>query len=355
MEQLIGVIGVVLVFGAIIAVHEFGHFIFAKMSKMGVHEFSLGFGPALWKREYHGTLYALRCIPLGGYVRIAGMEPGEDAYQADGFETKSFLAKFSTLLAGVFMNFALALIVLIIMGLSVGFPITRIGEVLDKSPAQYAGLQRGDVLVRVGGTRDPAPDETSDTISNSKHSVLLVIERQGNRIPIRLTPVRFPGDNALHIGITIEPAFQKTPPGQAITRGVASVYSSTSKMLGGLWLLITGHISFSSGQVMGPPGIIHIIDLVSQQALRSKIHMAKFLLLFALISMNVGLINLLPFPALDGSRLLFLVVEKIIRRPFNKQIEAIVHTVGLALLLGFIVYISILDIIHWIHPLKGAH
>lgn len=355
MEYTVGAIGVLIVFGAIIAVHEFGHFIFAKWSKMGVHEFSLGFGPALWQREYRGTLYALRCIPLGGYVRIVGMEPGEDAFQADGFETKPFYAKFATLLAGVFMNFVLALIVMIIMGLSVGFPTTRVGGVQEKSPAAQMGLQPGDVLVQVGKTRNPSPEETEITIQKTTPPLALVIERQGKRLPLRITPVMFPGEHILRIGIQLEPSFQKAPPVEAISRGMISVYQNTSEMLYGLWMLITGHISLRSGAVMGPPEIIHLIDTVAQKALRSKENMARFLLLFALISLNVGIINLLPFPALDGSRLLFLLIEKIIRRPFNKEVEAVVHMVGLALLLGFIGFISVREILHMILPLKGHH
>ena len=357
MEHLVGALGVIIIFGAIIAFHEFGHFIAAKWSKMGVHEFSLGFGPALWQHEYRGTLYALRIIPLGGYVRIAGMEPGEDAYQADGFETKPFYAKFATLIAGVLMNFVLALIIFIIMGMAIGYPSnrTRIAEVTPNSPARVAGIRAGDLVTRVNDKQNPNSNEAFELIHNSKPPVHLVVERAGKMYPVTVTPAMLPGSDHPIIGVMLEPTYKTVPPGESITRGITSVYQNTKMMLYGLWMLFSGKISLGSGEVMGPIGIIHFTGQVAQKALSSKEAMADFLMLFALISMNVGVVNLLPFPALDGSRLLFLSIEKISRRSFNKEKEAMVHMVGMAILLTFIAFISVIDILHWIHPPKGLH
>ena len=167
-----GVLGALLVFGAIIFFHELGHFIVAKISGMTVFEFSLGFGPALVSKTYHDTLYALRIFPLGGYVRIAGMEPDEDPDVPNGFNSKSFPAKFCTILAGVVMNGVLALLIFIVMGMAIGSPQpgnkTLVAGVELNSPAAKAGVKEEDIILAVNGVANPTTTVPSTSSTPSE-------------------------------------------------------------------------------------------------------------------------------------------------------------------------------------------
>jgi regulator of sigma E protease len=347
MENLIGTLGTLLVFGAIIVFHEFGHFIVAKRSGMLVHEFSVGFGPALFAKQVGPTLYALRLIPLGGYVRIAGMEPGEDENTPGGFNTRPFAARFATILAGATMNFVLAAVVLIILGLAVGFPTERtvINGVIPNSPAAQAGIQKGDVIVEIEGTRNPNSGQVAQLIQESPPPVDLVVQRDGREVAFTLTPRRLSQTQRPVIGVemaTISSDFHRLSPVASVKKGVVQVADFTWKTVQGLAMLFTGRASMD--QVMGPVGIVSTTHAVAKTALLSAESMYRFLMLFAIISLNIGVVNLLPIPALDGSRLLFLIAEGIRGKPFDRQKEAIVHMVGMVLLLGMIVLITIREV-----------
>jgi regulator of sigma E protease len=345
------------VFGAIIVVHEFGHFIVAKMSGMLVPEFSIGFGPALWKRQIGETLYALRIIPLGGYVRIAGMEPGEDegketpqeAEEIRSYNTKPFYAKFLTIFAGAAMNFVLAFFIFIAIGLSTGYPVGSVfvRKVMPGSAAADAGLQPRDRIVRIGNTYPVQSNEVALEVILARPGtpIAMVVDRGGREHTLQVTPRTLPGVKGPKIGVEMENVsrgFERLGFERSIARGTSEVVGQTRMMLISLGMLFTGRVGFDG--VMGPPAIIGMTNQLATQAQETSDGRYGLLMWWALISMNIGLINLLPLPALDGSRLVIIVIEKLRGKPFNRHKEALVHLVGLVLLFSLIAFISVKEI-----------
>jgi len=360
----LGVLGAIIVFGAIIFFHELGHFIIAKLSRMAVYEFSMGFGPALFSREYKDTLYAIRIIPLGGYVRIAGMEPDEDPDVENGFNSKPFVAKFGTILAGVMMNFILALLLFVIIGAGIGYrqpgAKTLIGGLMPNAPAAQAGLKPGDAIVAVDGIRNPSVEKASELIRNGQVPAQLVIERDGKEIPftVKQYKIDYPErDGAIFyrivkkngIGIVLSTdsgPVKRLGIGESVVHGFTSVIAMIVDAFRQVMSMITGRIPFR--MISGPPGIIIAAYSVSKDAFSSLQMFAGLLGFIAFISVFVGFFNLLPIPALDGSRLFFLVVDAVCSlfgRRIDPKKEAMVHMVGLVVLLGFIVIVSVFDVI----------
>ena len=364
MEQLAGVIGTLIIFGLIISLHEFGHYMVAKMSGMAVQEYSLGFGPALWSRELRGTLYALRIIPLGGYVRIAGMEVGDEDHP-NGYDKKPWGAKFLTIVAGAAMNFVLAFIVLIVLGMAVGYPIPHgpalVGGVQPNSPAAKAGLEPGDRFLTINGTNVADTEQAFSLIhNNSKASAIaFTIEHQGTRRTLTIPTTELQTaelDNHLRfhlstyqgIGVAITTPLQKIGAWESVKQGVLNVYDKTVMVLASLISLFAGSVPVSG--MAGPPRIINMSYDVSRHAINSAEGMAQFLMLIAFLSINIGFVNLLPIPALDGGHLLVLCIEGIRRKPFDRQKEAMVHMIGMLVLLGLILLISLNDVWQMMHP-----
>ncbi|OPZ85168.1 MAG: Metalloprotease MmpA [bacterium ADurb.Bin429] len=349
MDQLTGYLGIIIVFGTIIAIHEFGHFIVAKLSGMTVHEFAIGFGPALISRVRNGTRYSLRLLPLGGFVRIAGMEPGEEN-EPNGFYTKPFFAKFATILAGVTMNFILALLVFIIMGVAIGRstgkPVVR--DVTPGTPAAQVGMQARDRIIEVAGVKDPSRDEAIRLIQEKTPPISVVVLRGDQRLTYNLTPVTIEGQAGKKIGVVLGTTYKKIGVGESIKNGFVDTYAATRAMIIGLGMLVTGQLPEGSGNVTGFVGIGRLIHDAASSALLSPENMSWFLFIFALISLNIAIVNLLPIPALDGSHLVILILERLRGKEFDPQKKAMVHLVGMVLLLALMVIIIGQDIINWV-------
>lgn len=371
MEHLIGVLGIFVILGSIVFVHEFGHFFIAKLSKMTVHEFSLGFGPPLLTTKRHGTQYSLRAFPLGGYVRIAGMEPGEEN-EPNGFYSKGFIAKFATILAGATMNVVLALIVFIIIGLAVGYPTPAkravIQEVVPGAPAAKAHLQPGDILVEINGVKNPGTEAAPDLIDGSKGPVQLVVERQGRRFPVRIAPVaqQFPVLKGIElelvtrrvIGVEIHWPLMRQTPALSIANGAKSLSHTLRFAVANIRYIISGKAKLN--QIGGPVMVMRASYEVSKGALSSREKFADFLERLALFSVLIGFFNVLPIPALDGGHLMTIVTEAIYTRftkkTFDRNKVALVHAVGLIILFGFIILVTTNDLSTWItgKPLFGG-
>lgn len=350
-SPLIGYIGILIVFGTIIVIHELGHFIAAKLSGMAVHEFSIGFGPALFSRIMRGTRYSLRLLPLGGYVRIAGMEPGEEE-EPNGFYSKPFISKFITILAGVTMNIILALMIFIIMGMAIGRPKPVIHEVKPNTPAAQAGIKANDRIIQVANVENPDIGEAVNLISSSRPPVKVIVLRGQQRLSFSLTPVMLKDEDGREnkrIGVALEATYKKVGVSESVTKGFVDTYDATRVMIMGIGMLFTGHAP--PGSVSGAVGISRIIYQAASQSLLSPENLSWFLLIFALISLNIAIINLLPIPALDGSHLVILAIERIRGKEFNPEKKALIHTIGFVLLISLILIITGHDIWNWI---KGA-
>jgi regulator of sigma E protease len=337
-----------IVFGIIIFVHEFGHFILAKLSGIRVEEFSLGMGPQIVGHKRGETLYSIRALPLGGFCKMTG-EMGDDQDappDPKSFNEKSLLSRMSVIVSGSLMNFLLGALIFALMFSIIGMPkdyTNHIGQVMADSVAEKAGIKANDEIISINGQRLNSWSEITGVIHNSSEKQLEIeLKRDNKTIFVTVTPQYDPEREVGIIGITPRDViWERINILSGIAKGFTQTYLLTVEMIRQLGLLITGQVS--SDGVAGPVGII---QLIGESARFGWINVAN---LTALISINLGLINLLPIPALDGGRLLFLIIEAIRGgRKVEPEKENLVHFIGFALLMGLMVFITYKDIIRWL-------
>jgi regulator of sigma E protease len=326
------------VFGILIFIHELGHFSVAKAFGIRVKEFALGFGPVVTGFRRGETRYNLRLVPLGGFVLMGGMEEGEDD-DPRGYLRKPVFARFLTILAGPMMNFLLAVVILAGYFATVpSHPSTTLGQVQERCgavtcPAYQAGLRVGDKVLAINGTPVTTWDDVLALVGNSNGKPLTFqVERAGAKEQIQVQPRQLDGQWRIGIGS----AFERLPLGEAIRAGGRMTLSIIGLILEGLGKMITGT---AKPDLQGPIGITRTIAESAQQGL------STLLTLTAYLSINLGLFNLLPIPALDGSRLIFLTVEGVRGRRIDPRRENMVHLVGFLLLLGLMVVTAYSDIL----------
>ena len=357
---------------ALIVVHEFGHFVVAKLSGMRVDEFGLGYPPrALTIGKWGGTEYTLNWLPFGGFVKIYG-EDGEDAKDPRAFGARPRILQALVLVAGIAMNLVFAY-VLITGALVSGTPRAlapnevsgatsvhlAVADVLPGSPAARAGVAAGDVILSaksVGGKNQASPTTTFSGTDPAQFGMfveqagsnatvkLLIRNTDGSESTLSAHPVAglVPGDPSRY-ALGVEVATIGIVPlslGEALAQGVELTWGATVLTAQGLWHFFSGvfTLSASLSQVSGPIGIAGIVGNASAQGLGS------LLSIVAIISINLALINLIPIPALDGGRLLFVFVEGVIRRPIKPSVARAFNTVGFAFLIILMVVVSAHDI-----------
>ena len=337
------VIAWIVVFGVLITIHELGHYVMAKVMDIRVDEFSLGFGPAVLKRQRGETLYAVRALPLGGYVRMAGMDPTEEqAGPPDprAYPTKPLWQRFLVIFAGPVMNLVLAAVVYMIAFGPVGMPAytNTIGALLKGFPAYAAGIRPGDTIVNVDGAAIRTWNELSTAISrNDARPIHLVVRTKTGALRRYVVGTKYyaPANGRI---IGVEPAARTVhlPLFQAIGAGVGQTVALTGSWFTALARLLDGRGAFN---VSGPVGIAVMVGQAVQQG------WVSVLLLGAALSANLGLFNVLPVPVLDGSRLWLLGLEAVRRRPLDPLKENMIHMVGLVLLLAFVVFVTYHDLL----------
>lgn len=330
------------VFSLIILVHELGHFLVARRVGIDVEEFSIGFGPKLAGFRRAGILYSLRIIPLGGYVKMLG-EEGDDVEEWSdnpaSYQNKTPWQRMAVIAAGPAMNFVLALVVFVLIFGAIGLPsdAPKIGGVLPGYPAQAAGLKAGDEVVQIDGQAMESWADILRYIQNSDGSALLfTVRREGKLLSIQVIP----SVNEEHPFVGISQAKERLSVLTSIKEGFRQTFLLTKAVLSSLAGIVTRKIP--AEELTGPIGIVHYVGLAAQQGLTSVLYLA------ALISVNLGLFNLLPIPALDGSKLVFLGVELVHKRPLDPRKEGLVHLVGFALLISLMLVIMYRDIIRFI-------
>lgn len=323
----------ILVFGIVIAIHEFGHFFVAKLSGVKVHEFALGMGPKLFNVRKGETEYTLRLLPIGGYVKMEGED--EDSDDARSFGKRPGLIKIAIVAAGAFMNFVLALVVFIIYSYNVGTYTTTIDIVADDMPAKEAGIMSGDKIVEINDKKIENWTNVTDEISNFNGEKLeITVERDDDLKTFNVEPIKNKEENRMMIGIqtTVEKNFSS-----AIKGGFNNFVISVNMMFEFIGQLFKGNVN--KDDVSGPVGIVYAVGQVSKQGLMS------LLLFTGLISINLGVFNLLPIPALDGSRIVFLIIELLRGKPVDPNKEGFVHMVGFVILILLMIVVAYNDII----------
>lgn len=325
----------IIIFGILIFVHEFGHFVMAKLYNVRVDEFALGMGPKIVGVKKGETEYTLRILPLGGYVRMAGME--SDLEDPRGFNKKTVLQRMGIIFAGPLMNFITALLIFIGVFMFIGTPSDAniIGQVLDGKPAASAGLQAGDQIVKINDQAVTTWMEVVTIIHQSPgQSLQLTIQRSNQQQSFSVVPEKDPASGQGLIGIM--QSAQRQGLLASIVLGLENTYGFTKTLLLNIGQMITGRIA---PEVSGPIGVVQIVGEVTQFGWSSLLTLAGYL------SINLGLLNLFPIPALDGSRLAFLGFEGLRGKPLDPAKENLIHLVGFALLMLLMILITYQDIL----------
>lgn len=336
----------VLILGTTVFIHELGHFLFAKKAKIYCYEFSLGMGPKLYsfRRKNDETEYSIRLFPIGGYVKMAGEEVEEDKeIRADGrIQSKTFMQRFLTIVAGVTFNFLLGIVLLFFIGLIYGCPETKpyLGVVDKNYNAYKEGLRENDLILKVDNEKVYTWDDVLILLEMKDDTETLKLEYKNSNneiktIEIEPTKVDIDGSTNYVYGISsttkVNHGFINSIKYASVK--FASIYKS---MITVITSLFTGKLGMDN--LAGPVGIYGI---VGEQA---KVGFQNILYLISFLSINVGFVNLLPFPAFDGGRLVFLIIEKIRKKPVDSKIENIIHAVGFILLMILMLIITIQDI-----------
>lgn len=331
-------ISAILIFCIIIFIHEFGHFITAKLFKMTVHEFSIGMGPRLFGFTKGGTEYSLRLLPLGGFVRLEGEDGSSDDENA--FCNKSRFARFVVLASGALMNFVLGFVIfLFIMFNQPGYVSNITGEVIENSAFAEAGIVAGDKIVKMSGDSYTTKIKDYNDINlfvykNGTNPAKITFKRDGDTFEKTIAPKYSEQDDRYLFGF--RPYIEPSSFFGAFKYAYYNCVYVVKAVIMSIGDLIRGLVPAS--QVSGPVGIVGEIGNAAKSGLLSLLNLA------ALISVNLGVMNLLPIPALDGGRLLFVIIEAIRRKSIPPDKEAIVHAIGFAFLISFMLVITFFDI-----------
>ncbi len=357
MAALITILISVLIFGLVVMIHELGHFICAKKAGIQVNEFSIGMGPALFTTIRNGTQYSIRALPIGGYVLMEGEdeeleeegapeqfsaeEPQQPKPEPTGipYPHAKVWKRIIVVAAGAVMNLILGFLVLLCM-FAFGDPgaSKTIGHVEEGSPVQAAGLQVGDEIIEVNGHRCfVANDIIYELQRTPDHSADLTVKRNGETV--ELPDVQFEmvqnGDSTtMNIGFKVY-ALEKTAKNVVVQAANYTVFYARL-VLRSLIDLVTGRVGVN--ELSGPVGIVSAIGQAASMGV------AELLSLLTLLTVNLGIFNLLPLPALDGGKLVFLALEGVFRRPVPKKFEILVNAAGMIFLFGLMIFATFNDI-----------
>lgn len=333
----------IFVLSVLILVHEFGHFIFARLFKVKVFEFSIGFGFKLYQKQVNDTLYSIRALPFGGYVRLAGVDKSisADKYLAsESFNNITYWKKVVILAAGSFANILLGFCLLFMVSFVAGTP-EGVSRTIDKvyvgTPAELAGLQSGDTIL--------ALDERSvdgvtiiKTIRLSEGNVLkLQIKRNDEILEIVLTPALNKKSKSYYAGFKLSPIeIKRLTFLESLKKSCIELFSYIVLILSAFGGLLFGKVSFS--EISGPLGIVRLTGEMVNYGL---LYLMRFIVI---LNINLAILNLFPIPALDGGRILVLTFEKLIRRTLKEETIERIHYLGGLVLMSVLVYITYMDI-----------
>lgn len=337
-----GIILALILFSFIVFFHELGHFALAKKNGIDVTEFAIGMGPILLQKEYRGTRYCLKLLPLGGSCMMGEDEEATDS--PNNFNNKSVWARISVIAAGPIFNFILAFIFAVILVGMFGYDEPVVGEVEEGYPAAEAGIEAGDRILQIGDQKVHIYRDISMYLQfHSAEDVKIVYERDGVNRSVTLSPKMDEDLGYGRIGIA---NFGNTKADilTALQYGAYEVEYWIQITMESLKMLVTGKIGVD--QLSGPVGIVDVVDSAYQESRSygAVIVFGQMLNLAILLSANLGVMNLLPLPALDGGRLIFLFLEVVRRRRVSPEKEGYVHMVGIVLLMILMVFVMYHDI-----------
>lgn len=340
MNVVLQILIAVFVFGFLIFIHELGHFTVGKLSNMRVNEFAIGMGPVIWRKKTKETQYSLRLFPIGGFVSVEGEDSSGESSDPRAYNNVSVWKRIVFVCAGAFMNLLCGFILLsILVGMRTAIPTTVVGGFYDNASSNVA-LQAGDKILAVNGTRVFTPNDISFSMVSDKDGIIdFTVMRDDKKI--QLDNVDF-GMQTLENGMRVIKldfyvlSTQKTFLGSVQYTG-QWMLSIVRQVWASFINLVTGNFQLS--ELSGPVGVSTAIGKASSAGLIS------FLTLVSFITVNIGVFNLLPLPALDGGRLFFLLIELIFRRPVSRNYEGAIHAAGLILLMGLMLFVTFQDVL----------
>lgn len=334
----------ILVFGILVTIHEWGHFIVAKRQGIQVDVFSIGFGPMIFKYEWHNTVYAVSLVPLGGYVKMAGDDPGENKDHRDEgeFFAKTPWQRMKVVMAGPLMNYFLAYVLFAVIFM-VGSPVptTQVGTVMKDYPAQKAGLLVGDRIVAVNGHEVKYWEQLTGHIQTEHGKALkLSVVRNGEAIDLAVLPDTESERPVIGIKPSQETETIKYSVGTSLVMAWQKLWAISTMTYQSLWKMVTGQMSLKQSMT-GPIGIMFITGETAKQGVIPVLH------LMGLLSAALALFNFLPIPVLDGGHFVFYLFEWIRKKPLNFKMQEIFQQVGMIFLLGLMVFVFYNDFINF--------
>lgn len=323
----------------LIVVHEWGHFIVARLCGMRVERFSVGFGNPIWSFKRGETVYQIAPIPLGGFVHITGLNPHEEFDRNDPYvyPNRPKWMQLAVLVAGPFMNYATAVVLAFAIFVSFGAASdkAKIDDVKPNMPAAAVGLQPGDRLLEANGKPISMTSPINGVIRESKGApVTIKVDRGGETKTFTVTPKK-DGENYL-IGVQIGSVLEPVPVGDATVQAIAFPYTASKAMLNSIWEMIAGK---QQANLAGP------VAITREMARAADRGMLDFLQLVTMLSVYLGLFNLLPVPALDGGRALFVIGRGLRIAPISVKAETRIHTVGFVMLIGLFLVVTANDVV----------
>ncbi len=331
------IIYAIIMFCLLIFIHELGHFMAAKACGVKVNEFALGMGPAFFKKQKGETLYALRLLPIGGFCAMEGEDEESDDERA--FNRKPAWKRAIIVVAGATMNLLLCVCIMIIISMCTGTMTTTIDKVVDGSPAAKAGLQVGDEITGIDGKSVEEWTDITTYISEAHGQARINVKRNEKRMSL-VSELSQAEDGRQIIGI--EPSRTHNP-FIAIKAGTIGTWNMTKLMGKTIKQLFTGEVS--TKELTGPVGIVYAVNDTAQYGIMYLLYLT------ALISLNLAIVNMLPLPALDGGRLLFIIIRQFTGRAISDDMEGKIHLVGLMLLFALMIYVTWNDIFRFIVPI----
>lgn len=344
---IIYVLVLILMLGFLVLVHELGHFLVAKKCGVHIYEFSIGMGPVVFKHMGKDKIqYSIRAFPIGGFVQMAGevMEDDEKIDKKKFMCNKPWWQRVLILIAGVTMNFITAFVLLFIIALIWGANSTKptIAEVVDNSAYQEAGGRKGDLILAVDNKKTKTWDRAQVllTLDNKKEYYEIKVRHEDNTEEVlKVSPkeqINEDGEKTKVFGVitSSEKHYGLMASLKYACSKFTSIYQSMFTIIGGLF---TGRLSTNS--LSGPVGMYSIVEK------SMKLGLAQIIYLTAYISINLGFMNLLPFPAFDGGHIVFIIIEKLRGKPIDKDIEGWFHTIGFMLLMALMIFITFKDIL----------
>ena len=341
MQVVFNILITILVFGVLILSHEAGHFFTAVWAKIKVHEFSIGMGPALFKREGKLCRFCIRALPIGGYVQMEGEDGDSD--DENSFSKKPRWKRFLVLVMGAAMNILMGFLLICCINASISaYPTTIVAQFNEDAVSSAAGLQEGDQIVEIDGYRIYSYMDISYALSkNSKATDFdLTVKRAGEKV--QLENVQFPKIEVENVGSFYDTDFKIYGEKRDFFSVFRYSFGYTVSVSRSIYSFIGSIFTMEADytQVSGPVGTASAIGESASNGL------ASLLMVVAFISINLGIMNLLPLPALDGGRILLLLIEAIRRKPLNPKVEVALNGVGLILLMGLMVVVTFKDILN---------